>query len=76
MYKVPVNHNAQRKSRSQSLVGAPALALVAWSLLDNVLVGVALLAGLVTTFGLFKILSAVWKYITERICRSLPVFPR
>ena len=38
------------------LVGAPALALVAHSLLNNVLVGVALLASLVTTLGLYEIM--------------------
>ena len=54
MYKVLVKHN-----NALSLVGAPALALVAHSLLDNVLVGVALLASLVTTFGLFGIWSVV-----------------
>jgi hypothetical protein len=52
MYKVPVKCKKRRDSQAESLVGAPALALVAHSLLDDVLVGVALLAGLVTTFGL------------------------
>jgi hypothetical protein len=42
-----------------SLVGAPALALVAHSLLDDVLVGVTLLAGLETTFGLLEVLSVI-----------------
>ena len=58
MYKVPMKHDI-----ALSLVGAPALALVAHSLLDNVLVGVALLAGLVTTFGLFDILSMIYKTV-------------
>jgi hypothetical protein len=57
MYKAPVKCSKRRNSLSTSLVGAPALALVAHSLLDNVLVGVALLAGLETTFGLFESLS-------------------
>ena len=48
---------------TMGLVGAPALALVAHSLLDNVLVWVALLAGLVTTFGLFDILSVIYKTV-------------
>ena len=55
MYKVPVEH----ENATMRLVGAPALALVAHSLLDNVLVGVALLASLVTTFGLFHTVSVV-----------------
>jgi hypothetical protein len=59
MYKVPVKYNERRNSQLKSLVGAPALALVAHSLLDDVLVGVALLAGLETSFGLFEILSVI-----------------
>jgi len=68
MYKVPVEHN--------SLVGAPALALVAHSLLNNVLVGVAFLASLVTTFGLFEGLSVVCRTVEKEGCQNLRVFPR
>jgi hypothetical protein len=71
MYKVTVEHNT-----SLSLVGAPALALVAHSLLDDVFVGVALLASLVTTFGLFEILSVVCKSMWKKNSQYLQVFPR
>ena len=72
MYKVLMEPN----NTMIVLVGAPALALVAHSLLDNVLVGVALLAGLVTTFGLLEILSAVCRTIEEKGCQNLRVCPR
>ena len=74
MYKVPMEHN----NTTMGLVGAPALALVAHSLLNNVLVGVALLAGLVTTFGLCEILSAVCRTIEKkgRQNQNLQVCPR
>jgi len=71
MYKVPVKRNTKL-----SLVGAPALALVTHSLLDDVLVGVALLAGLVTTFGLFEILSVICRFVRGMGCQNLQVFPR
>ena len=71
MYKVPVKHNT-----ILGLVGAPALALVAHSLLDNVLVGVALLASLVTTFGLCEILSVVCRTVEKKGCQNLRVCPR
>ena len=47
---------ASKVIHSRELVGAPALALVAHSLLNNVIVGVALLASLVTTLGLYEIM--------------------
>jgi hypothetical protein len=75
MYKVPVKCNMRRNSQSMSLVGAPALALVAHSLLNDVLVGIALLTGLETTFGLLEVLS-VTRIVTLRIHSNLPVFPR
>ena len=72
MYKVPTEHD----NTTMGLVGAPALALVAHSLLDNVLVGVALLAGLVTTFGLFEILSVICKTVDKKGRQNLRVCPR
>jgi hypothetical protein len=49
---LPERSRASPTTHSRGLVGAPALSLVAHSLLHNVLVGVALLASLVTTLGL------------------------
>ena len=72
MYKVPMEYD----NTTMGLVGAPALALVAHSLLDNVLVGVALLASLVTTLGLCEILSAVCRTIAKKGCQNLREFPR
>ena len=72
MYKVPVEHD----NTTMGLVGAPALALVAHSLLHNVLVGIALLAGLVTTFGLCEILLAVCKPVYKEGRQNLRVCPR
>lgn len=72
MYKVPVKHN----TILSFLVGAPALALVAHSLLDNVLVWVALLASLVTTFGLFEYLSVFCRMHGKKGCQNLRVCPR
>ena len=72
MYKVLMEPN----NTMIVLVGAPALALVAHSLLDNVLVGVALLAGLVTTFGLFASLSVICRGIENRGSQNLRVCPR
>ena len=72
MYKVPVEH----ENATMHLVGAPALALVAHSLLDNVLVGVALLASLVTTFGLCEFLSAICRTVGKKGYQNLRVCPR
>ena len=72
MYKVPMEHN----NTTMGLIGAPALALVAHSLLNNVLVGVALLASLVTTFGLFKILSVICRTAERKGRQNLRVCPR
>jgi hypothetical protein len=72
MYKVLMEPN----NTMIVLVGAPALALVAHSLLDNVLVGVALLASLVTTFGLFYTVSVVCRVVEKEGRQNLRVCPR